>query len=182
MQNAPNCAILGPLPRYCSACRNEAQDGHGGLPVGEAVSAPVVLFMPLHVIHAGSAKLYLDEDILSLHEWVHLLNTDSSAILRAAWRSGAGVIKICIKDYPPTCKRFMLVYEFPRIIAGLAHSINEQAGAGYFHPWARTAEITQAGIRVTVPHGPQLLYTFPQMNKNMHVPPRALADIEQRES
>ena len=120
--------------------------------------------MPLQVIQGVSETQYRDEALFSIHEWALLLHTDEYALAQAASSRGAVVIKLAVEKPRPMWKRLLLVYEFPKIIAGLASRRNEQAG-GYFHPWARTAALTPAGILVTVPQGPTLLYTFPCGNQ-----------------
>jgi hypothetical protein len=126
----------------------------------------VGLCMPLKAIQGASEKLYLDEELFSIHEWARLLHTDEYVLAHAASSSGAVVIKIAVEKPRPMWKRFLFVYEFPRLIAGLANRRNEQLG-GYFHEWARQAAMTPEGILVTVPQGPTLLYTVPLVKKSM---------------
>jgi hypothetical protein len=122
--------------------------------------------MPLTAIQEASEQLYRDEELFSIHEWARLLHTDESVLLHAAYSSGSVVIKLVVEKPRPMCKRFLLIYEFPRIIEGLVTRSNEQSG-GSFRNWARHAVMTPEGLLVTVPQGPTLLYTFPLVKQSV---------------
>ena len=124
------------------------------------------IVMPLTAIQGTSEQLYRDEELFSIHDWALLLHTDEYVILHAAYSRGSVVIKIVVEKPRPMCKRFLLIYEFPRIIEGLVNRNNEQTG-GSFRTWARHAAMTPEGLLVTVPQGPTLLYTFPLVKKSV---------------